>query len=108
MRRRPSDRQLRRWLRTGRPRRIAELIETDDVVLARLEALTRLDQADVAALDELAKPRDDFEVRTVTAVQARRNDDGTASMVADLLGLGFHVGRALMNRPAADGDEESP
>ncbi len=96
MSRRVSDRALRRWLATGRPSRIARLVADDQSIAARLDELTSLTAGETTALEDLVTPSDDFERRTAIGVQQRVDAYGTTAAVVDLLGLGFHVGRAVM------------
>ncbi len=96
MRRRPSDRKLRRWLSTGTPRRVDRLLESDSAMSARLDDLSRLDPAQTAALAAASVPMAGFPDRTVTAVQERIDAYATVALVADLLGLGWNTGRAVL------------
>ncbi len=101
--RRPSDRTLRRWLATGRPRRIQRLIETQPDVAARLDALSELDRDHAGALHGVVATPAGFSERVVDGVRRRHDEYTAASVLADLLGLGFHVGGVLLE--AADDDE---
>ena len=47
-------------------------------------------------MGQLVEPEPEFHDRVVQGVRTRIDDYGTASVVADLLGLGFHVGRAML------------
>lgn len=95
MRRRVSDRVLRRWLETGRPTRISRALAFDAELAARLDAFTSLSTAYSEAIEKLVTPTVGFEERTAVRVRARIDGYGTASALVDLLGLGYHVGRAL-------------
>ncbi len=95
--RRPSDRTLRRWLATGRPRRVQRLIETQPEVAARLDALSELDRAHAGALHGVVATPDGFSERVVDRVRTQRDEYTAASVLADLLGLGFHVGGVLLD-----------
>ncbi len=101
--RRPSDRTLRRWLASGRPRRIGRLIESQPEVAARLDALSMLDRAHAGALHGVVATPEGFDERVVDGVQRRHDEYTAASVLADLLGLGFHVGGVLLE--ATDDDE---
>lgn len=104
--RRPTDRQLRRWLKSGRPRRIGDLVGEPEID-QRLEALTELQDAHRLAISELTAPIEQFEERIIAGVQTRKDNQGTASLLADLLGLGFHVGRALSSPASPRSDKSS-
>ena len=97
----PSDRTLRRWLATGRPKRVHRLMESRPDVVARLDALSELDAAHAAALHGVVATPDGFTERVVAQVRRRHDEYTAASLLADLLGLGFHVGSALID-PADD------
>ena len=94
-----SDRVLRRWLATGRPARVGRALAADPDLAGRLDDLTALPVAYTAALEELVTPASGFEDRTAVKVKARVDGFGAASALVDLLGLGFHVGRALGGQP---------
>ncbi len=96
MRRKVTDRSLRRWLDTGRPTRVGEAIETDPSVAERLEAMTALERVHTEAIDRLVTPQPDFTDRVSQGVRTRIDNYGTVSLMADLLGLGFHVGQAML------------
>ena len=96
----PSDRLLKRWLKTGRPHRIERLLDSEPDVARRLEALTAIDETHRDVLSGLVAPGIDFEARTVAGVKKRSDAQNTASLVVDLVGLGVHLGRAL-SRPTA-------
>ena len=109
MTRAPSDRTLRRWLDTGRPKRVERLLD-DPAVSARIEALTALADREVALLRHHVMPGPDFEERVISGVQERRDAYGVGAAVSDLLGLGIHVALALRPRPIeppSDENEES-
>ncbi len=93
----PSDRTLRRWLATGRPRRVQRLMESRPDIVARLDALSELDAGHAAALREVVATPDGFTDRVVAKVRRRQDEYTAASLLADLLGLGFHVGSALID-----------
>jgi hypothetical protein len=99
MGKRPSDQRLRRWLSTGRPRRVGRLLETDSGIGARLDELSRLEPAQVAALAEVSAPARGFPDRTVLVVQERIDTYATVALVADLLGLGWQTGRVVLGDP---------
>ncbi len=96
MRRRVSDRSLRRWLDTGRPARVADAIEADPSVAERLDAMTALRAADSEAIGHLVTPPPQFHDRAYEGVRDRIDRYETMSVVADLLGLGFHVGQVML------------
>ena len=106
MTKRPSDRVLRRWLRTGRPRRVERRLDDDPAVQQRLETLTALDGRAVAAIDVVTTPLPGFRDRTATKVRERAADDDFFDVVLDLLGLGFHVGQAMARPDESDRHEE--
>lgn len=99
MRKRPSDQRLRRWLSTGRPRRVGRLLETDLGISEHLDDLSRLEPAQVAALADVSAPARGFPDRTVLAVQERIDSYATMALVADLLGLGWQTGRVVLGDP---------
>lgn len=106
---RPSDRTLRRWLATGRPKRVERHLNDPDAV-ARLEALTALKEGETALLSEHVRPGEEFEERVIAGLRQRLDNHGVGTTVSDLLGLGFHVAAALGRRPhptpaPRDGDE---
>lgn len=103
MSRTPSDRTLRRWLATGRPRRVRRLIESRPEVAARLDALSELDGAHSDAIHGMVATPDGFSERVVASVQRRHEEHTAAAALADLLGLGFHVGSVLLE-PLDDED----
>ncbi|MCA1705973.1 MAG: hypothetical protein LC808_23010 [Actinobacteria bacterium] len=107
MRARLSDRKLRRWLSTGKPRRVDRLLETNSAISARLDQLSRLDPALIAALAQMSSPPTGFGTRTVAAVQDRIDAYATVALVADLLGLGWHTGRAVLGDPTVPPEPES-
>ncbi len=96
---RPSDRALHRWLETGRPRRIERLLDGDPDLAARVDSLTELSEAESDALEALVSPAQEFERRVETGVQRRIEALETLSTMVDLLGLGFHTGRAVLGEP---------
>lgn len=105
VRRRVSDRALRRWLATGRPRRVEARLASDPSVARRLDQLTELDEAEAAALAGVVAPEEDFETRVLAGVHRLRDGMDTAALLTDLLGLGLHVGRAMLpdaDRPGPD------
>lgn len=91
----PSDRTLRRWLATGKPKRVLILLERDPRVAERLDELSKLDTDERSALDVLVTPAEDFEERVLVGVKQRQAAPDTAGLALDLLGLGLHVGRAF-------------
>ena len=105
MKPRLSDRILRRWLATGRPSRVGRHVESDPAIAARLDALTALTGAQAGALEDLVTPEPRFEHRTAIGVQQRVAAYEAASTMLDLLGLGFHVGRAVLGDR---GDDHQP
>lgn len=106
MRGRLSDRKLRRWLSTGKPRRVDRLLASDSVMSGRLDELSRLDPAHTAVLTQGSAPRSGFSDRTVTKVQERIDVYATVALVADLLGLGWHTGRAVLRDEMGTPDPE--
>ncbi|RMH72951.1 MAG: hypothetical protein D6683_13650, partial [Actinomyces sp.] len=95
VRRRVSDRALKRWLATGRPAWVGERVATDPAVASRVEALTALGEAERAALDALVSPTPGFVGRAVAGVRSRIDTLETLGVVVDLLGLGLRTGRTL-------------
>ncbi|MGH9245721.1 MAG: hypothetical protein ACRD29_15670 [Acidimicrobiales bacterium] len=75
------------------------LIERDSATSTRLDELSRLDAAHTAALAELSIPLAGFPDRIATAAHERINTYATIALVADLLGLGWHTGRAVLGDP---------
>ena len=102
-----SSRTLLRWLETGRPRRVSRRLGTDPALAERLEALTALRSGEAEALDQLLTPTDDFGDRVLAGVQERREVQGTGLVVFDLVGLGFHVGRALLEPPSQRREDDA-
>ncbi|GEM_PF-5950559 len=90
-----SDRTLRRWLRTGRPRRVTQRLEADESVVSRLEALSRLAPGQTTTLSRLTTPAPEFETRVREQVLYLEAKSGVSSILVDLVALGIHVGRTL-------------
>lgn len=103
MGRKASDRVLRRWLETGKPGWVDDAAASDPAIAQRLEAMSALSTDGRGALERLVEPRPDFEARVTAGVRSRIDNYGTASLLAEMVGLGFHVGRALF--PPGDEDE---
>jgi hypothetical protein len=101
-----SDRALRRWLATGKPKRVERALGRSSAVAARLDALSELNEQQLAALEGLVTPTQDFENRVLAGVQRRRDLYGAASLLADLLGLGVHTARALVERSSLGVEED--
>lgn len=91
---RPSDRTLRRWLNTGRPRRIERLIERADIS-QRLEVLTQLNIEETEALRRSLNPIGGFENRISVGVRGRLDIEVTA-LILDLGSLGWHTATSLL------------
>ncbi len=106
MRKQPSDRKLRRWLVTGRPRRVDRLLATDATTNARLDALSRLEPTHTAILADVSAPLAGFEERTVAAVRERIDTYATVALVADLLGLGWRAGQVILADPTPSTEPE--
>ena len=66
-------------------------------MVERLEAITALETVHTEAIEHLATPQPDFTDRVVRGVRNRIDNYGTVSLMADLLGLGFHVGQAMLS-----------
>lgn len=96
MRRRISDRSLRRWLRTGRPRGVTRRLEVDETLRSRLEEMTRLDRSETSVLRRLTEPLPLFQERVEAGVRQMDDGKGTSALVADLLTLGVRVGTSLL------------
>ena len=108
-RRRVSNRVLRRWLTTQHPRRVEALLDADQSVAGRLEALTALDDSVAAALAIAVAPPTAFEARAVAGLRQRQQAYGALSALGDIFALGYHVGRAILephesDHRAEDGD----
>jgi hypothetical protein len=97
MRRRISERSLRRWLATGRPRWVGRRIDTDPLVMARVDSMTALEVDEVEALAALVTPHPDFAQRTAAGVRHRIDGLETLGVIADLVGLGWQTSRALIH-----------
>jgi len=109
MTRRPTDRTLRRWLRSGRPARVARLIDVHPGVVARLEAMSRLDDETAQTLGEAVAPSEDFAERTGGAVATRLDAYRALGLVGDLLGVGWRTGQLLLwDTSGARPDEDPP
>ena len=93
-RRRVSDADLHRWLDTGAPRRVDRLLD-DPEVLARLDAITALDDDITDALEAHFEPGDGFSERTADAVMSRVDDLDRIGTMLGMLGLGFQTWRRL-------------
>ena len=110
-RRRVSNKALRRWLATSRPRRVEALLDSDQSVADRLEALTALDDSVAAALEVAVAPPERFEERAVAGLQQRQQAYGTLSALGDIFALGYYVGRVFFepneSDPGADDGETS-
>lgn len=100
-----SDRTLRKWLRTGRPRRVERHLD-DPEVIRRLDAMTELDESDRAALMALTNPADGFNERIVEQVRVRQGTE-MSGVVLDLLGLGWHTA-AVMLEPKSNPNPQDP
>ncbi len=107
------DRALRRWLRSGRPRRVERRLG-DPSVHNRLEEMTALGPSAREALDSLTAADADVIERVTEAVE-ERVDGGELAALIDLVGLGWHTAAAVVaddrhdsNGPAptVSGDEE--
>ncbi len=72
-------------------------MESRPDVAARLDALSELDADHAAALHEVVATPDGFTERVVAEVRGRQDEYTAAGLLADLLGLGFHVGGALFD-----------
>jgi hypothetical protein len=75
---------------------VGTAIETDASVAERLEAMTALETVHTEAIEHLVTPQPEFTDRVVQGVRTRIDNYGTVSLMADLLGLGFHVGQAML------------
>ena len=104
MARTPSTRTLQRWLATGRPRRIEQMLDSDPSVVARLEAMTALDGEHVDGLHALVDPPQDFGPRVTSGLRQRWESYDAAVALADLLGLGLQFGRVMFDE-APDGED---
>lgn len=96
MRHRATDKKLRRWLETGRPRWVGEAVVDDPSIAERVDQMTALSPADLGALERLVEPPPQFGERVASGVRQRIDNYGTVALLADLVGLGYHVGRALL------------
>lgn len=92
---RPRDRTLRRWLRTGRPRRVAGYLD-DPEVAARLEAMTALDAEAVEALSTVTAPPADLTSRMVDELGRRQGGEAMGAVV-DLLSLGWRTASVFVD-----------
>lgn len=90
-----TDRQLRRWLDTGRPRRIEQIFERPDIA-ERLDCMTRLDPGAVDLLARLTSPPPGLDERLESAIEGRMSGETWAALV-DLLGLGWHAASAVID-----------
>jgi len=99
-----SDRLLRRWLASGRPRWVGERIQSDPAVAARLETMTALDVEHVESLAALVQPAPAFPERVVVGMRARIDALETLGVIVDLMGVGWQTGRALMTDQSVDTD----
>ncbi len=99
-----SDRLLRRWLTSGRPRWVGKRIQTDPAVAARLETMTALDVEHVESLVALVQPAPAFPERVVVGMHARIDALETLGVIVDLMGVGWQTSRALMTDQSVNTD----
>lgn len=89
----PDDATLRTWLDTGGPRPIDEHVGACDVCAERLEALTELGDAPLAAATE---PPADLAVRTTVRVRDRLAAQESVSVLVEMLSLPFRTASVLL------------
>ena len=102
-----SDRTLRRWLRTGRPARVSHRLAHDPNLADRLERLTELDEQRRAALHALVQPTTAFSERTTAGVRQRIDTLETLGVIADMIGIGWRPGIALVDPEPPKDDSQS-
>lgn len=86
----PSRDELRTWLR-GEDLAAMDHVEDCDDCLGTLEDLSSLDPALMRTFLLITLPTPGFVDRVVAAVESRRQDGETWSVVSDLFSLGWHT-----------------
>lgn len=100
----PSERTLARWLRTGRPHSVERHLD-DPRVIEILDRLTVIDDEVADGLATLTAAPAAVTERAIDDVR-RRADRADLAALVDLVGLGWHTGRAVAGGARRDRDDE--